>query len=73
MEELLTDPRIHLLQPTPASTHLTMEWIKRFALGRKRILDTHLAAVLHTAGINRLLTSDPGDFAVFGVFEIITP
>jgi hypothetical protein len=34
---------------------------------------THLAAVLHTAGARRLLTANPGDFAVFGVLEIITP
>ena len=33
----------------------------------------HLAAVLHTAGVRRLLTSNPGDFAAFGVLEAVTP
>jgi hypothetical protein len=47
--------------------------MREFDLGRKRILDTHLAAVLHTAGARRLLTSNPGDFAVFGVLKTITP
>jgi predicted nucleic acid-binding protein len=45
--------------------------MRQFNLGRKRILDTHLAAILHTAGINRLMTSNPGDFAVFGVIQVI--
>jgi hypothetical protein len=29
--------------------------------------------LVHIAGVSRLLTSDPADFVVFGVFEIITP
>ena len=51
----------------------TLRWRREFRLGRKRILDTHLAAVLHVAGVRRLLTSNPDDFAVFGVLETITP
>jgi hypothetical protein len=47
--------------------------MKQFNLGRKRILDTHLAAILYTNGVSRLLTSNPSDFAVFGVLETVTP
>jgi hypothetical protein len=47
--------------------------MRQFNLGRKRILDTHLAAILHTSGVRRLLTSNPADFAVFGVLETVTP
>jgi hypothetical protein len=43
----------------------------QFSLGRKRILDTHLAAILHTCGVRRLLTSNPADFSVFGVLETV--
>ncbi len=43
------------------------------SLGRKRILDTQLAATLHRHGVRRLLTSNPDDFRVFGVFELIVP
>ena len=73
IEEFLTNPSVSLLQPTQESLLQTLHWMREFNLGRKRILDTHLAAVLHTAGARRLLTSNPGDFAVFGVLEIITP
>jgi hypothetical protein len=47
--------------------------MRQFNLGRKRILDTHLAAILHTNGVRRLLTSNPADFKIFGVLEIVTP
>ena len=50
-----------------------LRWMRQFNLGRKRILDTHLAAILHTAGARRLLTSNAKDFTVFNVFEIIAP
>jgi predicted nucleic acid-binding protein len=73
IEEFLTNPSVSLLQPTQASLRQTLRWMREFDLGRKRILDTHLAAVLHTAGARRLLTSNPGDFAVFGVLKTITP
>ena len=73
IEEFLANPSVSLLQPTQESLRQTLRWMREFNLGRKRILDTHLAAVLHTAGARRLLTSNPGDFAVFGVLETITP
>jgi hypothetical protein len=47
--------------------------MNRHQLGRKRILDTHLAAVLWTAGVRRIFTSNKADFTIFGGFEIITP
>ncbi len=73
IEEFLANPSVTLLQPTQESLRQALRWMREFNLGRKRILDTHLAAVLHTAGAHRLLTSNPGDFSVFGVLETITP
>jgi predicted nucleic acid-binding protein len=73
VENLLANPAVGLLEPTPESLRQTLRWLRQFNLGRKRILDTHLAAVLHASGVRRLLTSNPGDFTVFGVFDIITP
>jgi len=73
MEDFLANPTVILLEPTQESLRQTLRWMRQFNLGRKRILDTNLAAVLHTAGARRLLTSNPGDFTVFGVFETVTP
>jgi predicted nucleic acid-binding protein len=73
IQEFLTNPAVRLLEPTQASLAQTLEWMKQFNLGRKRILDTHLAAILYTHSVRRLLTSNPSDYTVFGVLETITP
>jgi predicted nucleic acid-binding protein len=73
MEDLLANPSLRIIETNPASMGLTLEWMRQFKLGRKRILDTHLAAVLHTAGVQKLITSNPGDFASFGVLEVVVP
>jgi hypothetical protein len=41
--------------------------------GRKRLLDSLLAATYYQAGIRSLLTTNPTDFGVFGVLACITP
>lgn len=73
IEGFLTLPEVNTVEANEASLHLTFLWMRKFQLGRKRILDTHLAATLHTHGVNRLLTSNPRDFAVFGVLETVAP
>lgn len=73
MEDFLSNPAISVLETTPQSLRQTLNWMRAFNLGRKRILDTKLAAIFHSVGVQRLLTSNPSDFAVFKVFEIVTP
>jgi predicted nucleic acid-binding protein len=48
-------------------------WMRQHRLGRKRILDTLLAATYKAAGISSVLTINAGDFAVFGHFELRMP
>ena len=57
--------------PNESATLLFFEWMQRHSLGRKRILDTQLAAMLWTAGVRELVTANPADFQVFG-FRIVT-
>jgi predicted nucleic acid-binding protein len=80
MREALADARawwtannVHRLAGTPASVTVCLEWMDQHRLGRKRILDTMLAATLHTAGVRRLFTLNPSDFLVFGVFDLLVP
>jgi predicted nucleic acid-binding protein len=73
MEDFLSNPNVSVLAPNQASLQQTFQWMRQFNLGRKRILDTHLAAVLHSNGVYRLITSNAGDFTVFDVLEIVTP
>jgi toxin-antitoxin system PIN domain toxin len=71
--EFLADPMVELLESSKLSTAQTLLWMREYSLGRKRILDTHLAAVLHTSGVKRLLTGNSADFAIFKILEISTP
>ncbi len=59
------------LFPTNDSAQLAWDWMKQYQLGRKRVLDTQLAATFHVHGISRNLTLNARDFTVFGVFEIV--
>jgi predicted nucleic acid-binding protein len=73
IERFLENDGVSLLNPSAQSMDLTFRWLRQFNLGRKRILDTHLAAVLSVHGIKRLMTSNPADFTVFGVFDLLVP
>ena len=59
--------------PNALAVRQFLAWMQQFALGRKRLLDTLLAATYYQAGIQSILTTNPADFAVFGVFTCITP
>jgi hypothetical protein len=46
-------------------------WLTRHQLGRKRLLDTMLAATFQSAGVKRVVTNNGPDFRALGVFEIV--
>jgi predicted nucleic acid-binding protein len=54
--------------PTAESTLLFLGWLEEHRLGRKRLLDTQLAATLQGGGVTSVLTLNRGDFAIFGSF-----
>jgi len=62
---------VRRVYPTAESTSLFLDWLVERSLGRKRLLDTHLAATYHCAGVRRIITSNARDFAVFGQFEVL--
>lgn len=59
--------------PDDGAVQQFLAWLQQFSLGRKRLLDTLLAATYRRAGIHSLLTTNQADFMVFGVFTCITP
>ena len=59
--------------PAPGVLDRTLELLERLRLGRKRILDTALAATLELAGVRRLATFNPGDFRSFAFLELVAP
>ena len=46
-------------------------WMREHGLGRKRLLDTLLAATYYRRGVTRIISSSARDYRVFGVFELI--
>jgi predicted nucleic acid-binding protein len=48
-----------------------LAWLAQYQLGRKRLLDTLLAATLQQAGVKRLISNNERDFTAFRCFEIV--
>lgn len=59
--------------PSKESVKLALQWLDFYKLGRKRILDTQLAATYYAAGIINILSSNERDFKVFELFDIESP
>lgn len=72
-EQWWTAREVARIHPDDDAVRLFLSWLKRYSLGRKRLLDTMLAATYLRAGITSLLTTNPGDFPTFGAFDCITP
>lgn len=47
-------------------------WLRIHRLGRRRLLDTLLAATLFENGIQRLITNNEADYRVLNCFEILS-
>ena len=59
---------VTLLRQDAPVTEQWLHWLETFQLGRKRLLDTLIAATWHASGISEIYTLDPADFALFGHF-----
>ena len=59
--------------PSPAVFHRTLDLLSTLKLGRKRILDTALAATLEAAGIEIIATFNARHFEIFNFLEVIVP
>jgi predicted nucleic acid-binding protein len=61
----------HCVVASREATTLFLSWMHTHGLGRKRLLDTLLAASYYTAGVRRIATTDWRDFSIFGVFDVV--
>jgi len=59
--------------PNHSATKQFLSWLRIHSLGRKRLLDTLLAATYLKAEIFSILTTNPTDFTIFGSMTCITP
>lgn len=61
----------HQVEQGPDAVALFFDWMAHHRLGRKRLLDTLLAATYVAAGVRRIATSDWRDFAVYDGVEVV--
>lgn len=61
------------LFPLAGTGSRTLELLRRYRLGRKRLLDSYLAATLLDNGVTALITCDPRDFEVFDELRLVNP
>jgi predicted nucleic acid-binding protein len=59
--------------PGEHTVPLLLAWLREHALGRKRLLDTLLAATYFTNDVQSIITTNQRDFRVFGHFSVIEP
>ena len=64
-------PDVERVEPDDDAVKWFLDAMARHQLGRKRVLDTMLAATYRSAGITSLLTLNAGDFEVFGEFACL--
>lgn len=72
-EQWWTAVEVVQVVPSDAAIQHFFSWLQQFKLGRKRLLDTMLAATYFQSSIQSLLTTNPTDFSIFSCFTCIVP
>ena len=57
--------------PDASSTLAWLDLLRRHRIGRKRLLDTMLAATCRSNGVGKLISNNNDDFQVFEFLEIV--
>ena len=60
---------VRLLLQDQAVSQQWLAWMTQHHLGRKRLLDTLIAATWHCSGITEIYTLNPADFKIFNLFS----
>jgi predicted nucleic acid-binding protein len=58
--------------PDAESTSLFLDLLREHRLGRKRLLDTQLAATFRRHGIRRILSNNESDYLLFAGLEVVS-
>lgn len=72
-DRLWNAPEVERIVPGPGVFSRTLNLLGTLSLGRKRMLDTALAATLEEAAVTRLVTFNAQDFAIFAFLKVVVP
>ena len=64
---------VDCVSPGEGALQWLLDAMQRHHLGRKRMLDTLLAATRHSAGVRSILTLNEADFAIFPDISCLGP
>ena len=64
-------PEVVRVFPDGNSVPDFLAWLRQLQLGRKRLLDTLLAASFRNAKVTKIITNNAKDYQVLGEFEVI--
>ncbi len=62
--------RIKVIFPDDKSFGRAQVWLNQYKLGRKRLIDTHMASCYAENGVDEIWTANPKDFEIFNMFEL---
>ncbi len=62
---------VRLLPQDQAVSQQWLTWMTQHQLGRKRLLDTLIAATWYCSGITEIYTLNPADFKIFNTFTAL--
>jgi predicted nucleic acid-binding protein len=68
-----TAREVKQVHPNDQAVRLFFDWMGKHRLGRKRLLDTLLAATYFANGVTDVVTSNARDYSVFGGFQVHLP
>lgn len=71
--DLWLSPEVKPLGAPELVLDRTLELMELHQLGRKRILDTSLAAIMEACGVETLVTFNLKDFQIFPFLEAVSP
>jgi predicted nucleic acid-binding protein len=66
-------PEVRRVYPNEAAVRLFHDWMREHRLGRKRILDTMLAATYYANGVTDIVTTNARDYSWFRVHRVHVP
>lgn len=72
-ERWWTADEVSAAYPKDHAVSTFVGWLREHQLGRKRLLDTLLAATYLDFGVNSILSTSARDFKVFGCFSVLSP
>jgi predicted nucleic acid-binding protein len=72
-EQWWSAEEVRQVSPDDHAVQLFFQWMAEHRLGRKRLLDTMLAATYFAAGVTSIVSTSARDFKVFGAFEVVEP